>query len=202
VSLPLPKTRRCKAQGCREKFTPRNMAHVACGKPECAEAIVLADKAKTKAKAERQAKKATAERKRLNRTQLEELKTLPKLLKEAQREFNRFIRLRDISQPCICCGRPLGNTQVGGGYDAGHYRSVGSAHHLRFNSDNCHAQRKDCNRWGSGRAVDYRLGLIQRIGLARVEALEADQSSPNWTRDDVRAIRDKYRAACRELERG
>jgi hypothetical protein len=177
---------------CRDPFTPRPMQTV-CGMA-CAQEYARQKRETAERKAKRESTKGDRKRK-------EELKTLPQLLKEAQREFNRFIRLRDVYQPCICCDRPMADVGVGGAADAGHYRSVGSAPHLRFNEDNCHSQSKHCNRWGSGRAVDYRLGLIQRIGLARVEALEADQSSPNWTRDDVRAIRDKYRAACKELEK-
>ena len=52
----------------------------------------------------------------------------------------------------------------------------GSAAHLRFDERNAHAQRKVCNRWGAGRAVDYRIGLVARIGLAAVEALESDNA--------------------------
>src|SRR3546814_4920656 len=74
--------------------------------------------------------------------------------KKAQIAFNKFIRLRDARKPCICCGKPLTDGALtGGGYDAGHYRSTGSAPHLRFIEDNCHAQRKQCNQWGAGRAV-------------------------------------------------
>ena len=61
------------------------------------------------------------------------------------------------------------------------------------------AEREQCNRWGAGRAVDYRLGLIERIGLARVEALEADQQPRKYTADDLKAIRDEYRKKMRDL---
>ena len=46
---------------------------------------------------------------------------------------------------------------------------------------NAHGQRKQCNRWGAGRAVDYRIGLICRIGLASVEALESENDPAKWT---------------------
>lgn len=85
--------------------------------------------------------------------------------------------------------------------DAGHYRSTGSADHLRFDEDNCHAQRSDCNRYGAGRAVDYRIGLIGRIGLQRVEALEANNTTHKWLRDELRTIRDTYRLKAKELEK-
>ena len=168
---------------------------IMCGY-ECAHrhiAHLMLKKATKEAKADRKETKA----------RLEAIKTKPQLLKEAQIEFNRFIRLRDVGRPCICCGvsKPISSEAfTGGSVDAGHYRSVGSAPHLRFNEDNVHAQNKLCNRWGAGRAVDYRIGLIQRIGLDRVEALEADQTAKHYTRDEIRAIRDKYRAKANELK--
>lgn len=130
----------------------------------------------------------------------EAIKTIPELIKEAQREFNGYIRARDQDQPCICCGRPLGDGDFGGAFDAGHYRSTGSASHLRFNEHNCHAQRKQCNRYGAGRAVDYRIGLIGRIGLEAVEALEAQNVPHKWTREELIDIRDTYKKKLKELK--
>ena len=58
--------------------------------------------------------------------------------------------------------------------EAGHYRSRGSASHLRFNLFNIHLQCARCNRYLSGNVVEYRKELIKRIGLNRVEILEND----------------------------
>ena len=82
--------------------------------------------------------------------------------------------MRDKDLSCISCGKPASNTP--NDWDAGHYRSVGSAPHLRFNVLNIHKQCKHCNQYLSGNIVMYRLGLIDRIGLAEVEKIEADQS--------------------------
>ena len=125
----------------------------------------------------------------------------PNYLALAQKAFNAFVRERDKDQPCICCGRE--KTQVNGlrahGWDAGHYRSRGSAPHLRFNEDNCHRQLVYCNQYKSGNAVDYRLGLIERIGLERVEALEADQTARHYTDDDYIDIAAHYKARLKAL---
>ena len=86
------------------------------------------------------------------------------------------------------------------GFDCGHYRSIGSAPHLRFDERNAHGQRKKCNRWGAGRAVDYRLGLIQRIGLEAVQSLESAQAHAKWTIDDLKAIKARYKAKLKELK--
>lgn len=176
------KPKRCRT--CRAEFAPRNQFQTACSIP-CA-------LAQAQEKARKRQRKETAEaRKRLM--------TRRDWLKRAQVAFNAYIRARDRNQPCICCGQPLTLDAVGGGYDCGHYRSVGSAPHLRFNPENAHAQRKQCNRYGAGRAVDYRLGLIARIGLERVEALEADQSPRKYSVDDLQALERHYKALTREL---
>jgi hypothetical protein len=187
------KLRKC--ANCRSLFVPRSMTHKACGEA-CALIVGAAKTAKDAAKAQREAKQQT-------RAQLEALKTIPTLKREAQIEFNRFIRARDraAGYACICCSKPLEWERIGGAVDAGHYRSTGSADHLRFDADNCHGQRSDCNRFGAGRSVDYRAGLIRRVGSARVEALEARNTTHKWTREGLRAIKAFYRAEWQQLEK-
>lgn len=177
---------------CGTTFSPWSTTQAICS-PVCATktAKASANKREAARKAERAQDKATREK----------LKTIPQLIKEAQHEFNAYIRERDKDQPCICCGRPLGDGDVGGAFDCGHYRSTGSASHLRFDERNAHAQRKVCNRWGAGRAVDYRIGLVARIGLAAVESLEADNEPVKWDRDTLRQIKTIYRAKARQLKK-
>lgn len=181
----------CKA--CKQKFTPNRPMQKACGW-ECAEKLVATDKARRAAKAE------LADRK-LVRAKLATMKTKAKLIAEAQVVFNRFIRLRDAGLPCICCGKPMGAGVVGGAIDAGHYRSRGSAPHLRFNELNVHAQRKQCNRYESGNAHGYRAGLIARLGAEVVESLDCDETPKHYTDDDLRAIKTEYRRKATALEK-
>lgn len=108
------------------------------------------------------------------------LKTVGDYIKEAQASVNAFIRMRDHGKPCISCGS-LPAQKLGGSIDAGHYRSRGAAGHLRFNVFNIHAQCVKCNRYGSGNAVDYRISLIKKIGLERVERLEHDNEPRRFT---------------------
>lgn len=82
----------------------------------------------------------------------------------------------------------------GGEIDAGHYLSIGSAPHMRFIEGNVHAQRKSCNKPGGAKRHAFRSGMIARIGLPAVEVLEADQALRKYTSDQLRAIRDDYRA--------
>ena len=177
-----PKT--CKH--CGTTFHPTRMMQKVCGRV-CAGRLVKA------------AKKEQAER---DKARKEKIKTIPELKKEAQHAFNAYIRARDRLQPCICCGRSEsgGYGLSGHGWDCGHYRSTGSADHLRYNEDNAHRQLVICNRYGAGRAVDYRIGLIARIGLERVEALEADNTSTKWTAELLREIKATYKAKLKELK--
>ena len=110
-------------------------------------------------------------------------------LEQAQRAFNAYIRERDKGRACISCG----TQKPGIKYEAGHYRTVGAQPSLRFNEDNCHLQCAfNCNHHRSGNVVDYRIGLVERIGVERVEALEKDQPAANWTIEDIEAIKKKY----------
>jgi hypothetical protein len=185
-----PRPKRCRH--CRTQFTPARPMQVACGL-DCAKAVGAKVAAKNAA---RQAKLERAQ----DRAKRERMKSLSQLKAEAQRAFNHFIRERDrqAGHACISSGRPL--DWSGNGVDAGHYRSVGAAAHLRFDERNCHAQSKHDNQFRSGNAVDYRIGLIARIGLAAVEALEADNTPHKWTRDELRELKATYAAKLRELK--
>ena len=169
---------------CATPYIPARPMQAVCG-ARCAHRKIKQDKADERAQV---------------KTRKEAVKTLPVLKAEAQQAFNAFIRARDAGKPCICCGLPLSAGEVGGAFDCGHYRSVGSAPHLRYDERNAHAQRKQCNRWGAGRAVDYRLGLIERIGIAAVEALESDNAPHKWTREGLIEVRDTYRAKLKEMK--
>jgi hypothetical protein len=186
------KPKRCKI--CGQEFAPRSSTQKVCSY-ECA--TTLASQSAKK----RQEQQQKAER-QLVKSKLDSLKTKRDLTKDAQRAFNAYIRERDKDKPCICCGLPLATTTntTGGIFDCGHYRSVGSAPHLRFDERNAHGQRKKCNMWGAGRAVDYRIGLINRIGLQAVEALEADQAPKKYTKDELKAIQAHYKAKLKELK--
>lgn len=189
-----PRRKRCPE--CRVMFAPARSSQAVCGEIDCAIAYGKSDKGRAIAG------KALAEvGRREIKVRKEALKSRGDHMREAQQAFNEFIRTRDqaAGHLCISSGKPL--DWSGNAVDAGHYRSVGSAPHLRFDERNCHAQSKQDNRFLSGNAVDYRIGLIARIGQEAVDALEADQSVRKYTVDDIKAIKAKYRAMTRELKR-
>lgn len=188
------KPKKCRVATCRASFVPSRMGQAVCS-PACA--MIDAPRHEPKAR------KALADIERKDiKVRKEKLKSRGDHMREAQQAFNEYIRTRDqaAGHLCISSGKQL--DWSGNAVDAGHYRSVGSAPHLRFDERNCHAQSKQDNRFLSGNAVDYRIGLIARIGQEAVDALEADQSVRKYTVEEIKAIKADYRAKTRELKRG
>jgi len=117
------------------------------------------------------------------------LKTKSYYVKQAQASINRYVRIRDNGKCCISSGRPLNASgNLGGSFDAGHYRSIGSAPHLRFHLWNIHGQSKHDNQYKNGNVTEYRKGLIARIGIEKVEMLENDQTPRKYSIDDLKRI--------------
>ena len=172
---------------CGGPFQKLRPMQQVCG-PVCAGRKVRADK-EAKDRAERE---HTRERRQA-------AKSLRTLLAEAQIAFNSFIRARDAGTTCICCGKPFEPQKPGGSMDAGHYlgRSIAPQH--RFNEENVFGQRKNCNRPGGTTRAAFRAGVIARIGLPAVEAMEADATVPKWTREGLTALKAEYRAKLRDL---
>jgi len=188
-----------KCKHCKVRMPEDKARHVL--HEDCVDPWLAAQNAKKARKLEAEWRAAARVEKMLDRVKRETQKKIPKLTAEAQKEFNTFIRTRDAKQPCISCGKPPGDmTQLHAGRDAGHYRSIGCASHLRFHEDNCHAQCVKCNQWKAGNAVDYRLGLLVRIGQARVDALESNNEVHKWTREELIEVKKLYTAKAKELK--
>lgn len=178
--------KKCKV--CKAAFKPVSSMHSVCG-PACAikqqeskrdkvdKALKVADRRETKSK-------------------LEKLKSKATLAKEAQTEFNRWVRERDHGKPCISCGR---NHQ--GQNHAGHYLSVGARPELRFEPLNVHLQCAPCNVHLSGNSVKYRIGLIARLGTDVVEWLEGPHDPRKDTREALVSLKAEYAAKARKLIR-
>lgn len=181
------RTRKCAVKACRKVFEPRSMTHKCCG-ATCAADFAMSERVR-KERSERQ-------------EGLRKLMRRADHIAEAQKAFNAFCRERDRNQQCISCDVHLASlaSQPGGSADCGHYRSRGSAPHLRFHEQNAHGQCKRCNRYKAGNVTEYRWRLIARIGLAAVEALEADQTQRKWTVEELIAIKAHYKAKTKKLK--
>ncbi len=166
---------------CGHGFVRQTSFHVICS-PKC-----LGIERRAKARADINDRKAT-------KAKLLAMKPRSHWLKLAQVAFNRFIRTRDASLPCISCGR-----MHQGAHDAGHYLTTGARPELRFNEDNCHRQCVPCNQHLHGNLLLYRKGLIARIGSPAVEALEGPHPPSKWTVDRLKEIRAIYTAKTKSL---
>lgn len=199
LTVPVLKPRKCKH--CRESFLRRRPIQPYCS-PACEAEAAPAIAVKIAAKREREARKAQAEDKRQTRAQLEAMKGVPRLKKEAQEAFNRYIRLRDNGKPCFVTGDILRLGGVGGGFDAGHIRSRSEADHLRFDERNVHGQAKRSNAAGATKPHVMREAAERLLGKETADALYADNRVHKWTRDELREIRDKYRSLARDMRAG
>ena len=186
------KVKKCKH--CGKMFKPFLTTQKVCRNYICASEY---GKTVEKEKLEKKNRKAARELKANNKSFR---------LAKAQMWFNKFIRLEDKDEPCISCGRTEVEWTRGGQWDAGHYLSRGAFPELRFVEDNAHKQCKKCNG-GAGKFAKkshtvqkrYRINLIEKIGLERVEWLEGSHEPKNYTIEDLWKIQRHYRQQCKGL---
>ncbi len=199
-----PRTVKCKHRGCLHRFVPDpERPLVTWCSLECAVLIAVAAGAARKAKIARNDRVSKRAERVADKAKIDKTKSIGELKAEAQVPFNQWVRLRDelAGEPCICCDRMPTSAEAltGGAWDAAHYRSRGSADHLRFDERNVHRSLKHCNTYGHR---DYRGGLIRRIGQAAVEALEAEQTVVKWSADYLIWVKAEYAARVRALLKG
>ncbi|UVL59224.1 recombination protein NinG [Pseudomonas sp. B21-032] len=194
IERKLPKSKKCCVASCGASFVPSRMGQAVCS-PACAALDAPRHREK--------ARKAIDQRERREvKVRKEKLKSRGDYMREAQAEFNTYIRLRDQHLPCISCDSLPNDHDLitGSRWDAGHYRSVGACPELRFEPLNVHRQCVKCNRNLSGNAVEYRIRLVQRIGADRVAWLEGPHRACKHTIDDLKAIKAEYRAKIKQLK--
>ena len=144
-------------------------------------------------KADKQAKRELAQNHR---------PTQYRLAREAaQRLANRL----DARLPCICCSEPRGRAQFCGG----HFKTAGGNPALALDLRNIHGQRnrlcnqaKSGNIYGDRTSHGYVEGLRRRYGQELIDWLEGPQESPQYSCEELRAIRALYDAESRQLEKG
>ena len=174
----IPRCKICKT----ELLHRRNSLQVVCS-PECAKIYAEQKRLKKERKEYRDAKA--------------KCKSRQEWLSDVQNIFNAYIRARDISNGygCISCGTH-GNVQ----YAAGHYRTVKAAPELRFNEFNVHLQcNRRCNKELSGNILEYRLSLIERIGLERVVWLEGKHDPKHYTIENLKTLKRWYQRKTKRL---
>ena len=169
----------CKA--CKKQFIPDKPMQSVCDW-KCA-----GDHANN-LKVKRLVEKAKKERKEYKDAKLK-VKSHASWKEDAQKAFNAYIRARD-GKYCISCGTTNPNIQ----FCAGHYRTRKAASQLRFNEDNTNTQCNNyCNSKLSGNIGAYRIALISKIGIKRVESLENNHETHTYTIDELKSIIQEYK---------
>jgi len=171
-----------KCKYCKTEFKPRIRLQNWCS-PDCGYEL-------SKIAQEKKQRKKDAERKA-------ELRPLKWYREKAQRAFNRYIVLRDAGLKCISC-----NATGGVKWSCGHYKTSGANPHLTFNEDNCAKQCWfNCNSNKSGNVSMFRLGLIERIGIDRVNQLDnsLNTDKKSYTKEELLDIEKVYKNKIKEM---
>jgi hypothetical protein len=173
---------------CGAGFVKFNSMQQVCG-VSCARRVPII--ARNTLKAQAKAEKAETKRRK------EAAKPRKEWLSDAQDEVNRYARIRDkaLGYGCISCGTKTGKE------NGGHFLSVGARPELRLEPVNIRLQCERCNTYLHGNLLMYRKNLIEREGLELVEWLEGPHEPMHYTIEELKAIKTKYRAMSRAIEK-
>ncbi|WP_278405832.1 recombination protein NinG [Pseudomonas rhodesiae] len=205
------KPKKCRVAECGASFVPSRLGQAVCSIP-CA----ISDATKNKASIAKALKALDEVGRREIKVRKEALKSRADHLKDAEKAVRDYRRTYELSigSGCISCGDTQESIlsaqgwKTGGAFDAGHFLGKGARPELRLVPSNIWLQCKSCNAGSSkfarkGETVSqaFRTGLIARIGLEAVEALEADHQPRKYTVEELKAITAEYRAKTRALKK-
>jgi hypothetical protein len=170
---------RCK--NCKTKFEPKTFLQKYCTNDECIRVFV--EEAKSKAW------------KKTKKNMQENLETIQDLVKDTQIVFNKYIRLRDKDELCISCKQKPKKS------NAGHFYNANNHWNVRFNENNVHLQCEHCNTFLSGNLINYRLNLINKIGLEQLTLLEAEaKKTRKFTKEELKETINIYKKKIKQYE--
>ena len=189
------KTRKCKY--CKEQFTPITTLQKNCFETNCVTDWI--NEVKQKAWSKKKAKLKA------------ELMTVQDYVKIAQTHFNNYIRKRDEGLNCISCNkfirlRDAGNLCIScqktpKKENAGHYWNANNHWNVRFNELNVHLQCEHCNTFLSGNLIEYRINLINKIGLEQLTILEAEaRKTRKFTVNELKETINTYKEKIKQFE--
>jgi hypothetical protein len=188
--LKLIKMPRCKNKDCREKFEPKKFLQKFCLKPECISLMLVELKAKGKKEKDKEWSKE-------KKVMKEKLKTLGDYEKEAKKEFQKWIRLRDKDLPCQACLTPFSNEWHGSHlFKAEIYSGV------IFDERNVWKCCKKCNVFLGGNELQFRANLERRFGKEWVDKLQADANetrNKRFTKTELLEIKNFYKIKLKNL---
>lgn len=119
-------------------------------------------------------------------------------MKQADKWFSIYIRLRDSDENgiirCCSCGKPVFWKKS----DAGHF--VNRKHmSLRYSEINVHAQCRECNRFDEGNLPGYSLFITQKYGDDAIKKLlAAKQLTNKMGKFEFKAVAEFYKSKAKE----
>jgi hypothetical protein len=171
-----------KCKNCKQPFEPIRFLQKYCLNEECVRVWVESEKTK-------QWKKTKSKMKN-------DLLTIQDYIKLAQQTFNKYINLRDKKLPCISCGKP-----ITGRVNASHYFNANNHWNVRFNEFNVHSSCITCNQYLSGNLIEYRKGLINKIGEEQLTLLELEANKTRkFTIEELKEIINTYKQKIKQYE--
>jgi hypothetical protein len=210
-----PKPKACKNPACGKLYTPRHGAsslETWCD-VDCGIAIARIRQAK-------QANKNQAKREKQRKAMLSQwrkdaaesrsnyrrgrAKSGPE--RQAQDSVNAYIVIRDENKPCIVHGYECPHARAG--FHAGHFRPVGAAPEIRYNTWNIHKQCGISNmgsqqraKWGGSTDQLYEANLIARIGQAKVDWLKGPHKPLQPSADYLFRLKSIFRRRARHVQK-
>lgn len=193
-----PARRKCKV--CGEKFTPQyDNIRWCCPAHGAIYALELRAKQKVKEAAKRikEQRRKEQESRRSHAERRRAVKPLSHWVQMTQRAVNDYRRefLLAAGHGCISCG-----TRTSPVWHAGHYRTTAAAPQLRYTDENIWLQCPSCNVHKSGSIEAYRKNLVPLIGEEKVQALESNNETHRYSREELDGIRSDARAKLRALK--
>jgi len=179
-----------KCKICKKEYIKKSIKHMVCSY-ECSLAyseLHLSNKVK--------------EKKQVARKELIAFnnKDINKLTGIAKKLVQHYVRLRDINEPCISCRKTIASQ-----WDGGHFKNAKHYASIRLNTLNIHKQCSYCNKELGSNALNYRIHLIEKIGLAKVEWLENQKGICRYNAEYlvkyIRVFKKKIRQMKKRLEK-
>jgi len=180
---------RCK--NCKETYEQYEFNNKFCLELDCQTQKALFKLRKIK-------KQEQVEWKQRKKEGKENLKTWEDYFQATLKVFNTFIRERDKKNPCISCDKPAGQYKL----TSGHFHPQGTYRSIALDEDNAHGQCWfNCNKNKHGNITEYRPRLIQKIGVERVEDLDARRNVLNkYSIPELIILKQEYKEKTRILK--
>ena len=130
---------------------------------------------------------------------IESNKSIQRLILDARKPFQKWIRFRDANKSCISCDSI--DSEL---WDAGHFYKAEIYSGLIFDERNVNKQCRKCNTYLGGNENNYRLGILKRFSEAFVLKLDKDAlrlKQYKYDRLELINIKNKYLKLLKEINK-